>query len=197
MFRITFIVVFICLFGLVTTSFGQAPQSVVKIGDNAINFSGFDQFGDDFNLSKALEDGPVVLLFYRGHWCPYCRKQLSQMEDSLSFITDRGGIVVAVTPEKPEYIEKTIKKTDASFYIIHDKDLRIMNAYGVSFELEDMMVEKYKNEGIDVMATNGDNGAFLPVPATYIISQKNKLLYVFYDPDYKKRATVKKILQNL
>lgn len=176
---------------------GQSPTSELKVADEAINFTGVDQFGNSFELVKALEKGPVVLLFYRGHWCPYCNKQLSQMEDSLSFILDKGGIVVAVTPEKPEYIAKTIEKTDASFLILHDEDLSIMNAYGVSFELSDVLVNKYLNRGRDFNVINGTNGSNLPVPATYIISQENKILYVFYDADYKKRVTVGKILNNL
>lgn len=175
----------------------QSPESKLKVGETAINFKGTDQFGNEFELAKTLEKGPVVLLFYRGHWCPYCNKQLSQMEDSLDFITDKGGIVVAVTPEKPEYIDQTIEKTNASFLILHDKDLNIMNKYGVGFELSDIIVDKYLSRGRDLDIINGNNGANLPVPATYIISQENEILYVFYDVDYRKRATVGKILEKL
>jgi len=188
---------FLILLFNTNTIWGQPPTSKLNVGDEAINFTSIDQFGDKFELAKALEEGPVVLLFYRGYWCPYCNKQLSQMEDSLSFITDKGGIVVAVTPEKPEYIAKTIKKTDASFLILHDKDLSIMNKYGVSFELSESIIDKYLNRGRDLTIINGDNGSNLPVPATYIVSQDNKILYAFYDVNYKKRATVGKILKNL
>ncbi|MEP1781018.1 peroxiredoxin-like family protein, partial [Reichenbachiella sp.] len=158
---------------------------------------GIDQNGGSFELYEILKKGPVVLMFYRGFWCPHCNKQLSQMEDSLDFITQKGGIVVAVTPEKPESVEKTIDKTGASFKIIHDKDLSIMNIYHVAFNLEEAMLKKYKKWGIDVVEANGDNGPNLPVPATYIIGQDRQILYTFFDPDYKKRATVGKILQNL
>lgn len=86
---------------------------------------------------------------------------------------------------------------DGAFKIIHDKDLTIMNRYHVAFKLEESMLKKYKAYGIDVARSNGDNGPNLPVPATYIIGQDKKILYAFFDPDYKKRATVGKILQNL
>lgn len=171
----------------------QPDQSKFDAGDTAPMFEGTDQFGNDFNLEETLESGPVVLIFYRGYWCPYCSKQLSQLNDSLRFITERGGTVVAVTPEQPEGIDKTIKKTDASFKIIHDKDLKIMNTYEVGFRLDEATIRRYTRLGMN----NGDNGPNLPVPATYIIGEKGKILYVFYDPDYKKRATVKRILENL
>jgi peroxiredoxin len=173
--------------------FAQNNKSTFAVGDIAPNFEGKDQFGQAFELSRVLKNNPVVLMFYRGHWCPYCNKQLSQLEDSINFITDKGGIVVAVTPEQPEGIDKTMKKTGASFLILHDKNLEIMKKYGVDFRLEDDLMKKYLKMGM----TNGANGANLPVPATYIINSDQKILYSFYDPDYKKRATVKKILENL
>lgn len=174
----------------------EAPFQLNE-GDEALNFQGVDQNGKTFELYEALEKGPVVLMFYRGFWCPHCNKQLSQLEDSLNFITEKGGIVVAVTPEKPESIAKTVDKTGVSFKIIYDKNLSIMNTYHVAFKMEEALLKKYKKWGIDLDETNGDNGPNLPVPATYIIGQDKKILYAFFDPDYTKRATVGKILQNL
>jgi peroxiredoxin len=176
---------------------GQSEPFEIKKGEIALDFEAKDQFGNTFKLYEAIEKGPVVLMFYRGYWCPYCNEQLSELQDSLSFITEKGGVVVAVTPEKPANVNKTIKKTDASFKIIHDRDLKIMNAYHVAFELEEGLIKKYKRWGIDLDKNNGDNGPNLPVPATYIIGQDKKIIFSFFDPDHKKRATVGKILQNL
>ncbi|MTI32189.1 peroxiredoxin-like family protein [Xanthovirga aplysinae] len=174
----------------------QGPQGL-KEGNKAPLFEGINQKGQKINLQEQLKKGPVVLMFYRGAWCPYCNKQLSQLQDSLQFITERGARVIAVSPELPEKIDETIKKTDATFHIIHDKKLAIMDAYDVSFEVENQMVKKYMNWGIDIEASNGDNGANLPVPATYIIDQNGNISYVFFDPDYKKRASVQEIIENL
>lgn len=188
---------FVTLYLLQIVTYAQSEESKFAIGDQVPDFQGVDQFGNDFLLSDQLKKGPVVLMFYRGYWCPYCNKQLSEMQDSLKFINERGGAVIAVTPEQPEYIEETVNKTDASFKIIHDKDLDIMKTFGVAYRMEDALVKKYKKNGLDVAQTNGDNGTFLPVPATYIINSDGSILYAFYDPDYKKRATVSKILKNL
>lgn len=182
---------------MVIPAIGQESPVGLKVGDEAYNFTGIDQFGNTFELNATLQKGPVVLIFYRGSWCPYCNKHLSQLEDSLNFIQEKGGIVVAVTPEKPTGIEKVMERTSASFKIIHDKNLSIMNQYNVTYRLEDSMIEKYKQRGIDISANNGDSGPHLPVPATYIIGQDKKILYAFFDPNYRKRATVGKILQNL
>ena len=178
----------------VQPSAAQNISSKFNVGDKVPNFTGIDQFGEKFELNKTLKDGPVVLIFYRGYWCPYCNQQLSQLNDSLKFITEQGGTVVAVTPEAPEGIQKTVKKTGASFKIIYDENLSIMNLYGVGFRLDEATIRKYKSYNIPL---DGKNGPNLPVPATYIVNSDSKILYAFYDPDYKKRATVGKILENL
>ncbi|MFY0653551.1 MAG: AhpC/TSA family protein [Cyclobacteriaceae bacterium] len=194
---INFQIVVFLLFLASEPVLAQKEAKPLKVGDEAFNFMGLDQNGEKVELFKVLEKSPVVLMFYRGAWCPYCNKQLSEMQDSLKFINERGGIVIAVTPEKPGSIDKTIKKTNASFKIIHDKDLDIMNTYKVRYSLDDAMVKKYKSYGIDILKANDKNGANLPVPATYIIDKEKKILYAFFDPDHTKRATVTKILQNL
>ena len=144
-----------------------------------------------------LKRGPVVLMFYRGAWCPYCNKQLLQLQDSLELINEHSGTVVAVTPETILSIGKTVEKTNAEFRIIHDENLCIMKNYDVAYELEASVLKRYKKTGIDLDSANGSNGANLPVPATYIIGQDGKIVYAFFDPDYTKRATVHKILENL
>jgi peroxiredoxin len=144
-----------------------------------------------------LEKGPVVLMFYRGYWCPYCNRQLQQFQDSLQLINELGGTVVAVTPESVESINKTVEKTNVQFRIIHDNQLSIMKAYDVAFTPEEDVLTRYKKKGMDLNQINSDNGENLPVPATYIINQEGKIIYAFFDPDYKKRATVAKILKNL
>lgn len=189
---LTLMMVLVCVF-----SKAQEGPSGLTVGQKALDFVGVDQNGNEISLYGQLEKGPVVLLFYRGAWCGYCNKQLSELEDSLAFISDKGGIVLAVTPERPESIQKTLDKTKASFKIIHDRDLTIMNRYQVTFRLEDAVLKQYKSAGIDLFEKNGDNGPNLPVPATYIIGQDGLILYAFFDPDYTKRATVGQILQNL
>lgn len=169
----------------------------LKVGDVAPSFADMDQHGKKISLEKLLEKGKVVLVFYRGNWCPYCNKELKHLEDSLALIMSKGATLVAVTPEMPEYVQKTIEKTGATYSILYDKDLSIMDAYAVTFKVDEEALTRYKNVGIDIRATNGGEGNKLPVPAVYIIGQDKKIKYVFYDPNYRNRASVKEILANL
>jgi peroxiredoxin len=169
----------------------------LQVNDDAPAFTAKDQSGKNVSLSDQLKKGPVVLVFYRGQWCPYCNKQLKKLEDSLSLITGKGASLVTVTPEKPESIEKTIKKTKASYPILYDDGLKIMKSYDVAFAVDAATVEKYKGYGIDFNQANGANGANLPVPALYIISKEGKIIFRHFDADYTKRASVAEILEHL
>lgn len=169
----------------------------LKPGDVAPGFTAKDQDGKLFNLEEALKKGPVVVLFYRGQWCPYCNKQLSHFSDSLQLIKDKGATLLAVTPEIADNIKKTIEKTKTSFPVLQDEGMAIMKSYRVNFAVDEKTVTRYKNYGIDFDQANGSNGANLPVPATYIIGQDGKVKYAFFNTDYRKRVSVKEILDNL
>jgi peroxiredoxin len=105
---------------------------------------------------------------------------------------------VAITPELPENISKTIEKTKADYSILYDEDLKIMKAYDVEFEVPENVLTRYRNSGIKINENNGrKNGNFLPIPATYIIDKEANITYRFFQPDYKRRPSVKEILNNL
>src|ERR1700733_9129732 len=140
----------------------SAPEGMF-LGSKAPDFKGKDPEGKEVRLKDLLKKGKVGLIFYRGQWCPYCNKELTRLEDSLQLIKDKGATLIAVTPEKPESIIKTITKTKASFPILFDDGLKIMKAYDVAFEVPENTITRYKNAGLDIEANNGTNGKFLPV----------------------------------
>ncbi len=169
----------------------------LKTGDIAPQFQGTDQFGNIFDLRERLREGPVVMIFYRGHWCKYCNRHLETLHDSIDMITNTGATVITVTPETMEFVEETTEKYDRSFRIISDTNMDIMNKYEVRFSVDDKTLKNYKFRGIDLSEANGENGANLPIPATYIIGMDEKIKYVFFDPDYKNRPSMKTLLQSL
>lgn len=174
----------------------EAPEGLF-INSKAPDFRAKDQHGKEVRLKDLLKNGKVVLIFYRGQWCPYCNKYLKKLEDSLQLIKDKGATVVAVTPEIPESIAKTIEKTGADYSILYDEGLKIMKAYEVEFEIPENVQTRYRNSGIKIDENNGKNGNFLPIPATYIIDKEANITYRFFQADYKKRPSIKEILDNL
>lgn len=190
-----FLVLAVCILSLGAKS-QDAPKGL-PVNDKAPVFVAKDQNGKNVSLENLLQKGPVVLVFYRGQWCPYCNRQLSQLQDSVSYIVAKGATLVAVSPEKPENIQKTIAKTKATYPILFDDGLTIMNAYNVTYQVDTATVAKYKKYGIDFKEANGSNGDHLPVPAVFVIGKNDIIKYVHFDPDYTKRASVKEILDHL
>ncbi len=186
------------LFSITTTQAQKiTAPTPLPVGEAAPDFLVPDAKGNNFSLQEQLRSGDLVLIFYRGQWCPYCMKELNAFNDSLSLITDKGASVVAVTPETYENIKLTQDKTNASFPILSDQDQTIMKLYGVNYAIDAETIEKYRGYGIDLNETNGTNGANLPVPAIYIIKADGSIKYVWFDTDYKKRPAVQHILDKL
>ena len=175
----------------------EKPEGLF-INSKAPDFKAKDQYGNEIRLKDVLKDSIVVLIFYRGEWSPYCIKYLKTLEDSVHAIKNKGARLMAITPEKPEFILKTIEKTKASYPLLYDKEMKIMKAYAVAFEVDDRTVSRYKNADIDLATANGQKDkVYLPVPAVYIINKEGSILYRYFDADYKKQAPVKDILGNL
>jgi peroxiredoxin len=173
-------------------------QTGLKNGAVAPDFTAADNSGKTLHLKALLKSHKaVVLFFYRGQWCPYCNKQIRQLQDSLQLLTDKGAYVIGVTPETSDNISKTIGKTHASFSIIHDKDYQIMKAYDVNYTVNDETLAQLKKYGIDLEKNNGNNDHVLPVPATYIINSLGKISYAHFDKDYTRRASVSSLLNIL
>lgn len=180
-----------------SSGFAQEAPEGMFIGSKAKDFTAKDQDGNKVQLKELLKKGKVVLVFYRGYWCPHCNRALSRLSDSLQLIQEKGATVIAVSPEKPENIKLTVEKTKANFPVIYDEGLKIMKAYDVEFEVPENTITRYRNSGIDIEKINGANGKYLPVPAVYIIGDEQTVTYRFFESDYRKRPSVKEILSNL
>jgi peroxiredoxin len=174
----------------------QAPEGLF-ISSKAPDFKAKDQDGNEVRLKDLVKKGKVVLVFYRGEWCPYCNKELTRLQDSFQLIKDKGATLLAISPEKPENISKTIAKTKAEYPVLYDEGAKIMKAYDVDFEVPENTVTRYRNSGIDLIKLNTEDGKYLPVPAVYIIDKESTVIYRFFETDYKKRPAVKDLLEKL
>lgn len=179
----------------ILSSFAQDKPTAFKIGDSAPNLMGKNHLGKMVNLKELIKNGKVIVMFYRGAWCGYCNKYMSELEATLPEFTAKNATVIAITPEIEESISKTVEKTKSSFSIVYDKDRKIMKDWKVAYSLTDDMKTKYKGYGLDLEKQQGD--WMLPVPATYVIGQNGKIEFVHFDENYQQRADIKNILMSL
>lgn len=170
----------------------------LEVGETAPLFKSSTDQESSFELSTALEKGPVVLFFYRGVWCPYCNRHLASIQQGLPKLYEKGATVVAITPERPEFIEMMTLSTGAKFTIVYDKSYEIAKSYGVNFTPSQKQINfANKKLDADLVDVHQSEPTSLPIPATYIIDSDGKITWRHFDPNYKKRASVEEILDNL
>jgi peroxiredoxin len=185
-------------FMLVMTAIAQEKPEGLFINSKAPDFKAKDQDGNEVNLKDLRKKGNVVVVFYRGNWCPFCNRYLKKLQDSLELIKGKGAQLVAITPEGDEGVDSTIAHTGATFPIIYDKDMKIANGYKVAFKVDERTLGRYKNAGIDLLKTNNQTkDAYLPVPAIFIVNKEGAVIFRYFDEDYRRRVNVKEILAAL
>lgn len=183
------------------SSFGQIDINSIsqvkglKVGDKIENFSAIDQNNKTFNLETALEKGSVIVIFYRGHWCPVCNKHLSNMQDSLSMINTKGATVIAISPEKIKYASETIEKTGAQFTLLYDKNYSIAELFDVLYKPSGTKKLMYNSLlGANFKDAHSNDNTQLPIPATFIINKNKEIIWRQFSLENDKRSSVKEIL---
>lgn len=169
-----------------------------KAGDKAPDFTLKNAKGDEVQLSSLLAQGPVVLTWYRGGWCPYCNIALAALQEKLPEIRKAGAQLVALTPELPDKSLDTAEKNSLDFEVLTDLNHKVADSYGLVFELTPKVRELYKG----FFNLNEFNGAEagddkLPLAATYIISKDGTIRWAFLKADYRQRAEPSEIVDFL
>jgi peroxiredoxin len=158
-----------------------------NVGEIAPDFKLPNATGTPVSLYDMLNNGPVVLSFYRGGWCPFCSLELQALQGILPEIRARGASLIGVSPEKPDNSLTIAEKYNLEFEVLSDQANRTAREYGLLFTVDEEMRPLYLEWGFDVPACNGDDSWELPVPATYIIDTNSVVRAAFIDKDYTKR----------
>jgi peroxiredoxin len=93
---------------------------VTSVGERVPYFELPDQQGYPWSLSGELEVGPVVLVFYRGDWCPYCNGQLATYARRFAEFERRGARVAGVSVDPPDDSARLVGKLRLPFPLLSD-----------------------------------------------------------------------------
>ncbi len=144
--------------------------------------------GQALDLSAAIAKKPAVLIFYRGGWCPYCMRQLSGMEGVVDDLKDVGYQLIAISPDKPEELAKTVHNESLTYTLLSDSDAAAIKAFGLAFQAAPTQfttLEQY----------SGQTHHAIPIPAVYIVSADGKIQFAHHDPDYKVRMNPSEVVE--
>lgn len=156
-----------------------------------------DSEGNETTLKKLTAGKPTVLVFFRGGWCPICTRHTRQLIQTHPQIQAKGAQLIAISPDSPESTKSNQSKNSIPFPVYSDSDLAAAKAFGLAFQVDDAIVEKYKGYGINLEAASGRTHQSLPIPAVYIVDANGQLIYAHSDPDYRERLDPELILKNL
>lgn len=170
----------------------------LAIGAEAPQIQLVNQDSLPFNSADALKTGPLLVVFYRGQWCPYCNKHLSAINDSLELLKAKGVTVVAISPEQPAYLRTMVEKTGGGFTFLYDAGYATAQAFDVLFDPGTEIKKRYNQRAkANMAAAHNDSRELLPIPASFLINQQGEVIWRHFEHDYKKRSSVADILNAL
>lgn len=173
------------------------PSPGIKVGERAPDFKLKNAHGQTVKLFDELKKGPVVLIFYRGAWCPYCNLHLHVLQKNLHKFKQYGASLIAISPQQPDKSAEQIKKDGYGFEVLSDSHSKVMKDYRLFFEMEPEVLAIYDKFGIDLETYNGAGRTVLPVPGGFVIDQHGIVRAMQAQTDYKSRMEPEQILEAL
>jgi len=175
----------------------DAGEDAPKPGDIMPLFVLPDETGRLVGLKDMLAQGPVVVTFHRGHWCPYCRISISTLVKAQPRIEALGARMVAIVPDREEFAAEMREDCNVNFPILCDLD----NGYAMSLNLAIWVgaeMQEYMTKiGRVLPQYQGNDSWMLPIPATFVVGKDGRIKARFVDPDYRKRMTIEDLIAAL
>lgn len=163
-------------------------RTALQVGQRAPQVSLPNAKGELLDLARLWKQGPLIVVFYRGGWCPYCNLELRAWQQLLPQVNAKGAQLVAISPQTPDNSLSTREKNELAFEVLSDSRLHAAKAFGIAFDMPQELIDLYTSVGHDLPKTNGNGRWALPVPATYVIDREGIIQYANVDADYRNRA---------
>jgi peroxiredoxin len=113
--------------------------------------------------------------------------ELDALQQNLNEIRSTGASLVAISPQREEFLRQMAEKHHLAFDLLHDEGNAVAAKFGLVFKLPDDLHQLYASFGVDLARYNGDDSWTLPVPARYVIGANGVVRHVDADPDYTNR----------
>jgi len=174
------------------------PSGIVGAGDRLEEFTLADAAGAPVTLGELVADGPAVIVFYRGGWCPYCNLALRTYQRELLPLLDRyNARLVAVSPQSPDQSLSTAEKAELSFTVLSDTGSRLAHDVGIAFQPAEEVLAAQRALGLDLKQVNDAGSAELPMPTVLIVDNERTVRFADTHADYTARTEVAAIIDAL
>lgn len=168
--------------------------SPVEAGATAPVAAVRDSRGEPVGMDEVYSDGPTVLIFYRGGWCPYCSEHLSEVAHESETLRALGFRIVGVSADRPDRLPSEREQGEKDYRLLSDNDMRLSRAFGLAFRVDEETRASYREMGLDLEAHSGRGHGMLPVPAIYLIDGAGVVRFAHWDADYRERLDIEDLL---
>jgi peroxiredoxin len=168
-----------------------------KVGEPMPDFILPDQRGQLVTLEALVRNGPVVLCFNRGHWCPYCQLALRAIAAAHDEVRGLGGQIVSIVPERAQFSKKMTTDYKLPFPVLSDVDLSYALSLGLVYWIGAEMKAIYDKVGVDLANYQGNGNYFLPLAATFVVAADGTVTDRHVDPDFRNRMDIDRMLAAL
>jgi peroxiredoxin len=165
-------------------------ERALGVGADAPDFVLPDAQGVEVSLASLRAQGPVVVTFYRGGWCPYCNLELRAYAERMPAFAAAGAQVVAISPQTPDTSLTLVERAELPFTVLSDIGNVVAAAFGIVHDVPPELDAVYTGNGYDLAGESAQQkGAVtLPLPATYVIDRGGTIRFAAVSADYTERA---------
>ena len=164
----------------------QALEAI-QAGDLAPAFLLPDSDGNPVSSLELLKNGPLVVTFFRGLWCPSCNLELKALETALEDYRSRDASLVAISQQTGLNSQNTRRENGLTFPILQDNAGEVAASFGVRWAIPEDLRQVYRQVGANLADLNGEASWTLPMPARYVIGQDGVVAYAEINPDFTQR----------
>ena len=169
-------------------------------GDQAPRFIVDTVEGEAFDFDPQSLERPVILLTFRGGWCPFCNMYLSDMRFAIPEIREMGIDVLFLSGDRPEQLFESLKQetqediAGLDYTLLSDADAQAAIALGIAFKASQRTIDGRHKKNQDIEGSSMLKHGVLPVPAVFAIDRQGEIQFAFTNANYKKRLPADELL---
>lgn len=173
----------------------------LQVGQNAPRFTVRTVDHEAFEFDPRNLERPVVVISFRGGWCPFCNMHLSELKDVLADVDALGVDVLFLSGDRPELLYKSLKRetqediANLDYQILSDADAQAAIAFGIAFKASQRTIDRRHEKGQDIVDSSMARHGVLPVPSVFAIDRDGVIAFAYSNPNYKVRLPADELLQ--
>jgi peroxiredoxin len=147
------------------SGFSDVEGVNLVVGKPAPDFELSDARASSVKLSNYQGEANVMLVFYRGYWCPFCIGHLDEIQSLFPELKKYNVQLLGISPDNIEDSQSLAERFDQPYVFLSDPELVVTDLYGIR-----------KDEA-------------LPHPAVVLIDKEGDVVWFYVGENYKQRPS--------